>query len=79
MQCNELPDIANTDVIGAFLSGTTCESLVHKLGRKHPQTTKKLLDIATSHALSEKAIRAIFDCTRGKAKWDEDTGEGASN
>jgi cell division protein YceG involved in septum cleavage len=29
--------------------------------------------------LSEKAIRAIFDRTRGKAKRDEDTGEGASN
>ena len=33
-QCNELPDVADTDVIGAFLSRTTCESLIHKLGRK---------------------------------------------
>ena len=33
-QCNELPNIVNTDIIGAFLSGTTYESLVHKLGRK---------------------------------------------
>ena len=31
-QCNELRNVADTDVIGAFLSGTTYESLVHKLG-----------------------------------------------
>ena len=33
-QCNELPNVAGADIIGAFLSETTCESLVHKLGRK---------------------------------------------
>ena len=49
-QCNELPNVADADVIGAFLSGMTCESLVHKLGRKGPRTTKELLDITTSHA-----------------------------
>ena len=27
-QCNELPNVANADVIGAFLSETTYESLV---------------------------------------------------
>ena len=35
-QCNELPNVADADVIGAFLSGTTYKSLVHKLGRKGP-------------------------------------------
>ena len=35
-QCNKLSNVADTDVIGAFLSGTACESLVHKLGRKGP-------------------------------------------
>ena len=35
-QCNELRNVADADVIGAFLSGTTCESLVHKLGCKGP-------------------------------------------
>jgi hypothetical protein len=63
-----LPDIADADVIGAFLSGTTCESLVHKLGCKGSRTTKELLDIATSHASDEEAVRAIFDHPRGKAK-----------
>ena len=60
-------------------SGTTYESLVHKLEHKGPQTTKELLDIATSHASSEEEVRAIFDCLKGKAKRDEDTGEGVSN
>jgi hypothetical protein len=61
------------------LSGTTCESLVHKLGCKHPQTTKELLNIATNHTSGEEAVGAIFDHARGKAKRDGDAGEGASN
>ena len=78
-QCNELPNVADADVIGAFLLGTTCESLVHKLGHKGPRTTKELLDIATSHASGEEAIGAIFDRLNGKARRDEDAGKGASN
>ena len=70
-QCNELPNIADADVIGAFLSGTTYESLVQKLGRKGPWTTKELLDIATSHASGEEAVGAIFDHPEGKARQDE--------
>jgi len=66
-------------VIGAFLSGTTYESLVHKLGHKGPRTTKELLDITTSHALGEEAVGAIFDRLEGKARRDEGTGEGTSN
>jgi hypothetical protein len=61
------------------LSGTTCESLVHKLGRKGLWTTKELLDITTSHALGEVVIGAIFDHPRGKPKQDEDADEGTSN
>jgi hypothetical protein len=74
-----LPDVADADVIGAFLSGTTYESLVHKLGRKGPRTTKELLDIVTNHASGEEAVRAIFDHPRGKVKQDEDADEGTSN
>ena len=61
------------------MSRTTCKSLVHKLGRKGLQTMKELLDIATSHASGEEATGAIFDRLKGKAKRDEDVGEGASN
>ena len=66
-------------MIGAFLSGTTCESLVHKLGRRSLRTTKELLDIATSHASGEEAVGVIFDHLDGKAEQDEDADEGASN
>ena len=31
-QCNSLPGVVNTDVISAFLGGTSCKTLVHKLG-----------------------------------------------
>jgi hypothetical protein len=74
-----LPDVTDTDVIGAFLSRTTCESLVHKLGCRGPWTTKELLDIATSHALGKEAVGATFNHPRGKAKRDEDVDEGTSN
>ena len=57
----------------------TCKSLVHKLGRKGPQTTKELLDIATSHASGEEAVGAIFVHLEGKARWDEGADEGTSN
>ena len=75
-QCNELPNVVDVDIIGAFLSGTPCKSLVHKLGCRGPQTTKELLDIVTSHASGEEAVGAIFDRSRGKAKRDKDANEG---
>jgi hypothetical protein len=67
-QCNELPNIADADVISAFLSRTTNKTLVHKLMQKCPWTTKELLDITTNHTSVEEAVRAIFDCSHGKAK-----------
>lgn len=48
-QCNKLTNLANVDVVSAFISRNTSETLVHKLGRKNLQTTKGLLDIATNH------------------------------
>ena len=73
-----MPDVADADVIGAFWSRTTYESLVHKLGRKGPRTTKELLDIANIHASGEEAIGVILDHLKGKVKWDEDASQGAS-
>ena len=34
--CNSLPDVVDADIISAFLFGTTCESLIHKLGYLKP-------------------------------------------
>jgi hypothetical protein len=73
-QCNSLPDEAS---VSAFLFGTTCKSLVHKLGCRKPRTTRELLDIATNHTSGEEAVGAVFTNGRakGKAKW-EDQDEG---
>jgi hypothetical protein len=59
-QCIELPNITDSDVIGAFLAGTTCRDLVSKLGRKTPTNASELMDIATKFASGQEAIEAIF-------------------
>jgi hypothetical protein len=59
-QCTELPNITDSDVIGAFLSGTTCRDLVSKLGRKTPTKASELMDIATKFASGQEAVEAIF-------------------
>jgi hypothetical protein len=38
-QCNELPDIVDADMIGAFIPSTTNEALIHELGRCKWRTT----------------------------------------
>jgi hypothetical protein len=55
-QCTELPNITDSDVIGAFLAGTTCRDLVSKLGRK----ASELMDIATKFASGHEAVEASF-------------------
>jgi hypothetical protein len=67
-QCTELPNVTDADVVGAFLTGTTCKELVHELGCKGPRTTRELLDIATNFVFDEEAVGAIFHYTMGKEK-----------
>jgi hypothetical protein len=59
-QRTELPNITDSDVIGAFLAGTTCRDLVSKLGRKTPTKASKLMDIATKFASGQEVVEAIF-------------------
>jgi hypothetical protein len=59
-QCTKLPNITNSDVIGAFLDGTTCRDLVSKLGHKTPTKASELMDIATKFASRHEAVEAIF-------------------
>jgi hypothetical protein len=59
-QRTELPNITDSDVIGAFLAGTTCRDLVSKLGRKTPTKASELMDIATKFASGQEAAEAIF-------------------
>jgi hypothetical protein len=67
-QCNELPDIVDADVIRVFISDMTNKALVHELGHCKPQTTRELLDLATSHASSKEVVHAIFCKHKGKAQ-----------
>jgi hypothetical protein len=59
-QRTELPNITDSDVIGAFLAGTTCRDLVSKLGRKTPTKASELMDIITKFASGQEAVEAIF-------------------
>jgi hypothetical protein len=59
-QRTELPNITDSDVIGAFIAGTTCRDLVSKLGRKTPTRASELMDIATKFASGQEAVEAIF-------------------
>jgi hypothetical protein len=59
-QRTELPNITDSDVIGAFLAGTTCRDLVSKLGRKTPTKASELMDIATKFASGQEVVEAIF-------------------
>jgi hypothetical protein len=91
-QRTELPNITDSDVIGAFLASTTCRDLVSKLGRKTPTKASELMDIATKFASGQEAVKAIFwkdkqsgktegRCPRGVCPaWHEEEGqeEGAS-
>jgi hypothetical protein len=59
-QRTELPNNTDSDVIGAFLAGTTCRDLVSKLGRKASTKASELMDIATKFASGQEAVEAIF-------------------
>jgi hypothetical protein len=76
---SELPNVTNTDVVGAFLVGTTYKELVHELGRKGPRTTREILDIATNFTSGEEAVGVIFHNTKDKEKRQEDADEGGSS
>ena len=78
-QCTELPRVGDSEIVQAFLSGTSYQDLVRELGRNVPTTAAALLDIATNFASREEAIGAIFPegDTKGKRR-DEAPGASAS-
>jgi hypothetical protein len=67
-QCNDLPDVEDVDVIGAFIAGTMNESLMDELRHNRPHSTWKLFDITTSHASGEVVVRANLSRDTGKAE-----------
>jgi hypothetical protein len=64
-RCTELPSVAQSEIVHAFLEGTTCRDLVRELGRSPPVDSNELFDIATSFASGEEVVGAIFDGKKG--------------
>jgi hypothetical protein len=65
-RCTELPSVSQSEIVHAFLKGTTCHDLVRELRCSPPADSNELFDIATSFASSEEAVGAIFDGKKGK-------------
>jgi hypothetical protein len=76
--CTELPGVAQSEIVHAFLEGTTCRDLVSKLGRSPPVDSNELFDIATSFASGEEAVGAIFDGKKVK-RADDAPAEGSKS
>jgi hypothetical protein len=74
-RCTELPSVAQSEIVHAFLEGTTCRDLVRKLGRSQLVDSNELFDIATSFASGEEAVGVIFDSKKGK-RTDDAPAEG---
>jgi hypothetical protein len=70
--------VAQSEIVHAFLEGTTCWDLVRDLGRSPPVDSNELFDIATSFASGEEAVGAIFDDKKGK-RADDTPAEGSKS
>jgi hypothetical protein len=76
--CTELPSVAQSEIVHAFLEGTTCRDLVRELGRSPPVDSNERFDIATSFASGEEAVGAIYDRKKGK-RMDDTPAEGSKS
>jgi hypothetical protein len=77
-RCMELPSAAQSEIVHAFLEGTTCRDLKRELGRSPPADSNELFDIATSFASGQEAVGAIFDGKKGK-RVDDAPAEGSKS
>jgi hypothetical protein len=77
-RCTELPSVAQSEIVHAFLEGTTCRDLVRELGYCPPADSIELFNIATSFASGEEAVGAIFDGKKGK-RVDDAPAEGSKS
>jgi hypothetical protein len=75
-RCTELPGATDNDAISAFQNGTTCTSLIHRLGRRMSCTTRELLDITSNHTNGEEAVATTLNTPQGKGNQVVDHGEG---
>jgi hypothetical protein len=74
----ELPSVAQSEIVHAFLKGTTCRDLVCQFGHSPPVDSNELFGIATSFTSGEEAVGAIFDGKKGK-RVDDAPAEGSKS
>jgi hypothetical protein len=77
-RCTELPSVSQSEIVHAFLEGTTCRDLVRELGRSLPVDSNELFNIATTFASGEEAVGALFDGKKGK-RVDDAPAEGSKS
>jgi hypothetical protein len=77
-RCTKLPSAAQSEIVHAFIEGTTCRDLVRELGRSPLVDSNELFDIATSFASGEEVVGAIFDGKKGK-RVDDTPAEGSNS
>jgi hypothetical protein len=68
--------VVQSEIVHAFLEGTTCRDLVRELGRSPAVDSNELFDIATSFTSGEEAVGAIFNGKKGK-RVDDAPAEGS--
>jgi hypothetical protein len=72
-RCTDLPSVAQSEIVHAFLKGSNCRDLMRELGRSPPADSNELFDIATSFASGEEAVGAVFGGKKGKRVDDAPT------
>jgi hypothetical protein len=77
-RCIDLPSVAQSEIVHAFLEGTTSRDLVRELGRSPLVDSNELFDITTSFTSGEEAVGAIFDGKKGKCV-DDAPAEGSKS
>jgi hypothetical protein len=61
----ELPGATDNNGMWAFQNDTTCTSLIHRLERRMPRTTRELLDIASNHTDREETVAMTLNTPPG--------------
>jgi hypothetical protein len=74
----ELLSMTQSEIVHAFLEGTTYRDLVRELGRSPLVDSNELFDIVTSFASGDEAVGAIFDGKKGK-RVDDAPAEGSKS
>jgi hypothetical protein len=67
-RCTELPSVAQSEIVHAFLKGTSCRDLVRELGRSLPVNSNELFDITTSFSSAREGGGSHLRWEEGQAR-----------